>query len=432
MRLLITRAKILLLPMIVATLGASCGDGGEGGGGGGEQRDMDAAQRSAVSTSASAWTQPKNEHGVVLYIDRSGSMRGFLDPNYPSRIPTDYRSVIDGVVVGLAPSAAYGYGNDVRPAQASIGVLGNRDFYSDNNTEMERALKLIAADTALASSHVIVGDGRRGNPNTANEQYVQLRSRADDWIRKGGTFMVAASMAPFQTVAADPSGCRVSEGASQTCPLYAFAYVAKGDEARIGAALAEHFEHLFVWPLPALLPTGLKAVAQGQASNPTLERGWTHAADGTPIVRVRGTEASNTPLHVVLQLADTTSPTGKASMRAIRGQGLRAALGVKALEGQAEWTPVSGRGSLARPVDGDPFAVDFITRGQGEGDEPSPRYLYRIELYPTGVPTWLEQFDADNASDSVRTYGLGRLFELFKHLDEQSPTPAARIYAVVN
>ncbi|HET6232641.1 MAG TPA: hypothetical protein VFE05_21380 [Longimicrobiaceae bacterium] len=353
-------------------------------------------------------------------------MRGFLDPNYPSRIRTDYRSVIDGVVVGLAPSAAYGYGNDVRPAQASIGVMGNRDFYSDNNTEMEQALKLIAADTALASSHVIVGDGRRGNPNTANEQYVQLRSRADEWIRKGGTFMVAASMAPFQTVAADPSGCRVAAGGSQTCPLYAFAYVAKGDETRIAAALAEHFEHLFVWPLPALPPTGLHAIAQNHVSDPTLFASWGSSTDSTPIIRVRGAAATNTPLRILLQLTDSTSPMGKTAARAMTGQNLRASLSVRPLSSPGNWED-SPPNALAESVQGNPFAVDMVSRGADQ-----PRFLYRVELLPTGVPTWLEQFDADSAGEPVRTYGLSRLFELFRHLAEQSPKAAGRIYAVVN
>src|SRR5689334_12324461 len=35
---------------------------------------------------------------VVVYFDRSGSMRGFLDPYSPTRVPTDYRAVIARLV----------------------------------------------------------------------------------------------------------------------------------------------------------------------------------------------------------------------------------------------------------------------------------------------------------------------------------------------
>lgn len=36
---------------------------------------------------------------VVLYLDRSASMQGFLDPHYPSRTATDFQPVIDRLIV---------------------------------------------------------------------------------------------------------------------------------------------------------------------------------------------------------------------------------------------------------------------------------------------------------------------------------------------
>lgn len=396
-----------------------------------ESDDIAAAETLSVAPPLKVWPAAASTHGLTLYVDRSGSMRGFLDPKFP-RTPTDYRSVIDGLVVGLSPTAAFGYGNELRATQPSLGVLGNPAFYSDNNTEMEQALRVIAADTELASSHVIVGDGRRGNPNTANEQFVQMRTVAGDWIRRGGTFMVAVSMAPFQPVAADPSGCRAAADPA-ACPLYAFAYVAPGDETRMGATLAQRFEHLFAWPVPALPPSGLRAVAPQPLATPLLEPGWAHGDDGAPVVRVRGTtDPSNTPLQVLLQISDTASPAGKAAAHVLTGQALRFDLSARTLDGAGSWSAAGQQGSLAWADSANPFTLSFITRGLRQGSDYSPRYLYRIELYPTGVPAWLEEFDADGASDPVRTYGLGRLFAPFAQLAQRSPAPAARIYAVVN
>lgn len=110
---------------------------------------------------------------------------------------------------------------------------------------------------------------------------------------------------------------------------------------------------------------------------------------------------------------------------------MRTELAVRSLSGGGDWSS-TGPASLASIEQGNPFALDFITRGQKQGSDYSKRDLYRIELYPTGVPTWIDEFDADTANDPVRTYGLGRLFTLFSQLAEHSPAPAARIYAVVN
>jgi hypothetical protein len=423
---------------------ASC----DGGSNGDEPADLDLAGRLASSKALGAWADSAAAKPTILYVDRSGSMRGFLDPDYPTHVRTDYRSVIDGLVVGLKPGAAFGFGSQITSISPSLGTLGDRSIYSDNNTELESALDSIGHDTSLSATHIVVGDGRRSNPNIANEQYVRIRSLADQWIRSGGTFMVAASMAPFKPVPEDPSGCRRAGGDAGrhprdederghgddnaergTCPLYAFAYVAPGQQARIAAVLADRFEHLFVWPLPAVAPDGMSATEEGSPGDVQLERGWSRAADRTPILRTRGPQFSNHPLRLRLSLRDSTSPLGLAESAALRGQALRSELAVKPLEGQrGEWTPNPAHGSLLRAAGDDPLAFDAFTRGADQ-----PRYLYRVELYPTGVPTWLERFDAESAGDELRTYGLGRLFELFRTAGEQPGVPpAGRIYLVAN
>ncbi|HEX6749030.1 MAG TPA: hypothetical protein VF092_17155 [Longimicrobium sp.] len=428
---------------MIVLAGAKCGDGAEPPRTGTEPGDMAVAESLATSPALHAWPAEAGSKPVILYVDRSGSMRGFLDPEYHTRVRTDYRSVIDGLVVGLKPDSAFGFGTRITSISPSLGTLGDRTVYSDNNTELESALDLIALDIGLGKSHVLVGDGRRSNPNAANEQYVRIRTLADTWVRSGGTFMVAASLAPFRPVPDDPSGCRRAgngeeeenednpeeAGEHGTCPLYAFAFVAPGEQTRIASVLGDRFQHLFVWPVPAVPSAGTVAAAEGAASDVQFERAWSRAADGTPILRTRGPQFSNRPLRIRLALKDTTSPAGVAANAALRGQGLRSDLSVKPLDGAGrDWGSSAAQGGLLRQVPGEPLAFEALTRGADQ-----PRYLYRIELYPNGVPGWLDEFDAENAGDALRTYGLGRLFELFRTRGGQPGVPpAARVYVVAN
>ncbi|HLL83293.1 MAG TPA: hypothetical protein VK420_11600, partial [Longimicrobium sp.] len=116
---------------------------------------------------SAGWGMGALRHPVAVYADRSRSMRGFLDPAYPTRV--DYRSVIDGLQARLGPRRVYGFGSSVRlEPNAGLDVLGSRDFYGDRDTEMEDALDSIARDTLLAWSHVVIGDARRSNPDLAH------------------------------------------------------------------------------------------------------------------------------------------------------------------------------------------------------------------------------------------------------------------------
>jgi hypothetical protein len=203
---------------------------------------------------SAAWAMGALARPVAVYADRSRSMRGFLDPAYPTRV--DYRSVIDGLQARLDPRRVYGFGSSVRlEPNAGLDVLGSRDFYGDRDTEMEDALDSIARDTLLAWSHVVIGDARRSNPDLAHRQFVRMRELALRWGRARGTFLVAVSRAPFRPVQGDPSGCHAASaggegGAARQCPLYAFAFAAPGDGVRIAAELAGLFEHVWGHPLP--------------------------------------------------------------------------------------------------------------------------------------------------------------------------------------
>jgi hypothetical protein len=398
----------------------------------GEPADLRHAKAMATGDSLAVWPEAEAGRPVVLYVDRSQSMRGFLDPAYPGRVATDYRSVIDGFDARLKPSRVYGFGNEVREAEGQgLGVLGNKEFYGDANTEIEEVFPLISGDSAAASTHVLIGDGRRGNPDAANGQFVRMRALAEQWIDRGGSFIAASSAAPFRPVQNDPAGCRASGDADQqTCPLYAFAFVAPGDQGRVAAALASVFQNLYVTPLPAVPGSGVAMTSRGSAEI-NLEPGWLAAADGTPIVRARGKTATNTPLRASLVLDDTTSPRGHAMLASLRGRRLMPVLAVRTLAADpaaSPWRASPARGGLMRPT-ADPFTYEFISRGTGPD---VPRYLYRLQLHPAGEPSWLDGFDAESAGDALRTYGLSRLFESFRGMDPRSAPPVLRAYVVVN
>ena len=273
-------------------------------------------------------------------------MRGFLDPGFPARVPTDYRSVIDRLVVGLRPAEAYGFGSSVSPVPATLGVLGNPEFYRDSNTEMEEALARVARDTLPLRTHVIVGDGRRGNPNAANSQYTAMRDAAVRWVERGGTFIVGASKAPLAPVADDASGCRANgaEEPGATCPLYAFAFVARGDEPRIAGAMTGVFEHLFVWPLPGVAGARLSARAETAGAAIQLHPTWAIARDSTRIVRSGGPASSTTPLLIRFQAVDSASVAGRTMHAALAGQRLRPVLWARPLSLPAQpWSLIRRR-----------------------------------------------------------------------------------------
>lgn len=394
-----------------------------------EAGDRQLATCLASDAALETWPSSQNQAPVVLYVDRSGSMRGFLDPEYPARV--DYRGVLDRLIVALQPGQAYGFGTSLQGIGTSLGTLGDRSFYSDNNTELEDALERIAQDSAASATHLIIGDGRRSDPNAANDQYVRMRQLARRWIGQGGTFMVAASQAPFDPVPGDPAGCRSpGESEAMTCPLYAFAYIAPDQETRVVStfAAAEAFEHLFIWPLPAASPT--RVVVERQQEGVAVEPGWEEAENGAFIARVRGDAFTNVPARGRLEFAGADDAAGRAAREALAGHRLSSQVYVRPLREssvESSWQPTGDPGSLVRAVTSEPGVLEFLSRGPS-----AERHLYKVERYPTGEASWLSDFDAESATDEVRTYGLGRLFELFLSLAREGAEPVQRAYIVVN
>jgi len=378
------------------------------------------------------WRMGAPAHPVAVYADRSRSMRGFLDPAYPTRV--DYRSVIDGLQARLAPRRVYGFGSSVRlEPGAGIDVLGNREFYGDRDTEMEEALDSIARDTLLAWSHVVIGDARRSNPDLAHRQFVRMRELALRWSRAEGTFFVAVSRAPFAPVQGDPSGCHAGGkgDSARQCPLYAFVFAAPGDGVRIGAELAGLFEHVWGHPIPTA-PLAAAVLRPG-ASAEGVEYDASWLSDPATVPKLEAAEPATRPFHAKLVPADS-SPAGRLLGRLLHGARLELfARPVTADAGAAPWRRQNdGTGAVRAAAGGagvevfSPGGDDCVAAGEGQ----PCGTLYRIEARAPGAPPWLADFEAREAADAERTFGLGRLFEPFLPLAAGAP-PLARTYLLV-
>lgn len=347
---------------------------------------------------------------VVVYVDRSASMRGFLDPAYPTHTHTDFRAVLDRLVVGLRPTAGYSFGSAVRPVVPTLATFDDASFYSDHDTQVETVLAMIEADTGRAHTHLIVGDARRGSPNAADGQFVRMRDLAERWVAAGGAFLVGTSMAPFKTVATDPSGCRseVTNDPRQSCPLYAFAFVAPGADDRVRVAMAEAFEHVFAAPSRAVAPGALALVSPAPRTGVDVNRRWTSAPGGASVVRVGGARPATQWATLHTQPVDSTTADGQTTAAFLRGEGTTLRVLARPFVATAAgmtWQAV-GPSAPVRQTPDAALAVDVITRGPN-----APTGLYRADFMPNGEPSWLAKFDATDARDRLRTYGLTRLFE---------------------
>jgi hypothetical protein len=415
-----------------------------GNGGDRDANTQDVVKSWVEAVDPGPWQTGRPQHPVAVYADRSGSMRGFLDPAYPNR--NDYRSVIDGLQARLNPQLIYGFGNRVRrEPNAGLDVLGNRGFYDDANTELEQVIDTIAADSGRAWNHLIVGDARRTNPDLAHLQFRRMRELAVRWTDGGGTFLVAVSRAPFKRVQGDPSGCHAGAAArdtagtdstrsARTCPLYAFAFAAPGDGVRMAAVLADRFEHVWAHPV-ATIPLGSLTLRQeGNAEGVGFDAVWVPEGASAPVPKIEGDAPATTPLKLRMHPADTSRQGVAAPLLA--GHRTRGELFSRAVTADTPapaWRRLDGQVGPVR-VATDGRALDVFSPGgddclAAKAGEPCGT-LYRLDLRPQGVPTWLAQFEAPEAGDPERTFGLGRLFEPFISLAPSAP-PLARVYLLV-
>jgi hypothetical protein len=388
---------------------------------------------------AGAWRATAPSKPVAIYADRSGSMRGFLDPSYPTR--TDYRSLIDGLQARLSPGRIYGFGNRVRlEAGAGLDVLGDRDFYTDGNTELEQVVDTIAADTSRGWSHIVIGDGRRTDPNLAHRQFVRMRELGLQWTAGGGTFLMAVSRAPFRPVRGDPSGCHLPESGAAvagdsllTCPLYVFAFAAPGDGMWLAATFSDLFDHLWAFPIPTA-PVGSLEIRQTVGvEGTTFDPVWLPSGGSASVPLVQAETPATRPITVTVEMSDRAAPNLGALLAGERTRAVLWARTVTDDEPPPEWgRQQASSGSVRVSDDGRELQV-FSPGGDAclaVADAEPCGTLYRLDLLPVGRPAWLAQFEASDAADREGTFGLGRLFEPFA-VQARQAVPLAQVYLLV-
>ena len=352
-------------------------------------------------------------------------MRSFLDPEY-SGGQEHYRFALDRLLANLSPVATFGFGDRLRPISSSLEVLGNRDTYRDRNTRMEAALRAIASDAEADTTHIILGDGRRTNPNTANGQYTTMRDLVAEWIDRGGTFAVSMSFAPFRPIPGDPAGCHRDATATAesplTCPLYAFAFVRAEDASTLAVRFVESFEHTFMLPAPVVHPSQLVLRATDPRGQIAFDRRWATAPGGIPIAHVSAAERSSRRSAVQV---DSANSEGVEAQRLpfLRSLEPDRRIWQASLSGAGVWRRVSGPAAPVADSTGNEIVLRVLSRG-----EDAQLVLYRVDLVPLAIPGWLRALDSQDISDRVSTFGLGRLFPTLVRIMQEQERSVTSFY----
>jgi hypothetical protein len=364
---------------------------------------------------------------VALYIDRSGSMNGYLDAENSDSVRNVHASganlrttLTRLLAVGGERTQVYGFGERAAPipAMAQTAVLRqlfSQSFYNENDTRTEDVLALVRADSARSSVHLIVTDGRRGSGEAAIAQYQRLGEVASWWTSRDGVFAIAASLSPFQQVREDRAGCWQSDpSAGGRCPLYVFAFIPASAAERTLSILDEVSERLYAYPPPSddrVRASHAVAAREGNGAVAVLR--------GQPLVLgFRSQAAQNQPVSADVNLTlHLDQSTARFALDDSLAWGLERATLVRQ---EPQWTEA---GDLAD----DWVQPETVRRGPGAtlvvplkvrtyaGLAPT---LYRLRISSTGMPGWMRDYEAVQQRDSLRTYGLTTLFT------QMQPRPA--------
>lgn len=370
---------------------------------------------------------PQAPARVVLYLDRSLSMIGYLDAtNSDSALGvgtgvSNLRTTLNRLLaLGAGDRGVVGFGEAARPlasmpdAQLFASVV-SQGFYNEKETRTEDALALVRRDSGLAAIHLVVTDGRRDDGQTAIAQYEQIGELGAWWVGKGGVFAMAASMAPFRQVRGDRAGCQTAPSSTGRCPLYVFAFVPARAAERALDALDEVSDHLYAYPSPSdsvirVTHVPVRAVA-------TVDLAMVRQRPFVVGVRARGE-----PNQPVTATDTLVFDVGASAARFALDDSLAWILDEAPLRssGEPAWNDVgSGANARIKPgalaVGGGRSLRLPLTAHTYTGAPPT---LYRIRLSSTGRPRWLNQYEAGKQADPLRTYGLPAL------LTHLQPRPA--------
>lgn len=376
---------------------------------------------------------PPRPAPVVLYVDRSGSMTGYLDVEYTDSMlsmhagASNLRTTLSHLLaVGEEETRVYGFGDSLTALphmeeSQAMQMLVRQDFYEDGDTRTEEALARVRADSTRSSVHLIITDGRRGTGDAAIAQYQQMGRVAAWWTSSGdsaGVFAVIASTVPFRQVRGDSAGCWQSApgAASGSCPLYIFAFAPAGAAERVLTRLAELNGRMHVHPAVSDERNRIEYTTAGPPSG-----GEVAVLHTSPLVI--GFRSRAPQNRVVQAKVNVSVHANGSAARFSLGDSLYWSMDQAALTGRTpSWTPVhdvsqawvqpgdlaasSGTATLTLPV-------DLRTRA-GRGAT-----LYRVQVLSRGRPRWLGQVAAVQQRDSVRTYGLSAIFDQLRPTDSR-------------
>ena len=378
-----------------------------------------------------------------IYIDRSGSMTGYLDTAFAGefgvrRGSSSLRRQLEMVLAApnASSSVVYGFGERVVPVgagsgQAVIGELVRQDFYRDNNTRLEDVLDSVAADTRRTAVHLIITDGRRATGEAEIGQYARMAQVARQWlsdtsVARGGVFAAAVVSAPFHQVRSDRAGCwavrpdgdeehesehgqgdadRAERASPMRCPLYTFAFIPRRGAGPVLEMLRQNANRLFVTPT---VPTALALEAPpAQTPNATL-----NTVNGPPL-HLFFTSDQLDYVH------DTVAVIGSVREGAAR-YAIDDSLIVRVQVAQIDtgfggaWSDVPDLagalvkpGELRRDTARKRLVVPLELRARKDGS----KMRLRLELVTSGRPGWLGDYEATKQGEGVRTYGLSALFD---------------------
>lgn len=394
------------------------------------------AQARACLTSAATPVLPDLElpqqHAVPmkLYVDRSGSMAGYLDKNFGAGFgigsgAANLRQLLNSITaVGGQTMAVYGFGNRVTVVKGTaardvIGTLVSQGFYTDNNTRLEEVLDTIAKDTGRTFTHLIITDGRRGDGASAIAQYKRLGELGRAWAAdpaKPGVFVVAAADAAFRKHREDRAGCWAATGTPSVfnCPIYVFGFLPLSASDSTLSALHESMQRIYATPVHS---SAAISFAARRSSAPS---GAFQAFDGqTPAKPLKLIFHSDSPQVSTVSLvvrADANGGTARyAATDSLVTQLYSAPL---CATGARSWTRIKDPGSAwVRPGAVSDSAGNVLLTVDLRARAAVPQLAYKVELHSAGRPNWFDEFAAAEQGDATRTYGLQTLLD---HLGPKS------------
>jgi hypothetical protein len=374
-------------------------------------------------------------------------MTGYLDTEFAESFSVgpgsvSYRRMLNRLsTLGGAEARVFGFGSRlvpvaVRSNQDIIAQLVRQDFYRDDDTRLEDVLDAVRRDSARASTHLIITDGRRGDGGSAIAQYKSVGELARAWAADG-MFALAVTTAPFRKVRNDRAGCWTADRAGAAdirCPIYVIAFLPRTAAREVLDVLRAASTRLYVTPSVAdtaiVMRVDRTKAGGSQAAALRTAGGRSPADPPRLLLGMPAGQQGNVAVEVRVD-ADVSRSLARFSA----DDSLVVRLFQAPLASAPTWDEVRERDLTNAWVKPMPAVVDSAraeisvpvalrTRAQ------LAPTAYRVEVLSAGVPAWLGDYEATQQGDSTRTFGLSTLFEHLR--GRQEPARLFGFYGVVH